>query len=105
MWCCWSATMVRPLASNRARMVPTSPRRTASGLSRTRVRCDEPSDMAHTLVRGSGRPVARLPRSPLDLDLAAEGPRRGPQGEEHGPEHEHRGHLEAHRDGSDLDRP
>src|SRR6478736_5738993 len=33
------ATRERPLASNRERTSPTSPRRTVSGLRRTRVRC------------------------------------------------------------------
>src|SRR5688572_17555592 len=47
--------MVRPLASNRDRICPTSPRRTASGLRMTRVRS---TDMARTLPRGE------LPRAP-----------------------------------------
>src|SRR5215213_3224121 len=48
------ATMRRPLASKRPRIVPTRPRSTASGLSRTRVRSDMAVD-ATDVAPPSGR--------------------------------------------------
>src|SRR5680860_777119 len=109
MWRCSSATMVRPFASNRERTLPTSPRLTASGLRRTRVRWDMP----HTLVRLFGAIPLGLPRElasggplgALDLDLAPEEVRGGPEREEDDAEHEHGGDLQPQSDGSDLDRP
>src|SRR5690349_22009559 len=117
-----SATIESPLASNRDSTLPTSPRRTVSGLSRTRVRW---VGMALSLghlgrVAGRGRTwpgtVLRTllgaplllqdgPLGALPVDADAEEVRRGPQPAEHHAEEEHRGDHEAEADGHDLHRP
>ena len=55
--------MVRPLASNRPSTSPTRPRRTVSGLSRTRVRCDMSLSL-EWLVAPSLPRLLELPPSP-----------------------------------------
>src|SRR5262245_41694738 len=84
MWRCSIATIVSPLSSKRDRISPTSPRRTASGLSRTSVR-----DMRRTLsaqLLGPGSDVGwdRVRGERVGLDLAGRqtqrqdaGPRAG----------------------------
>src|SRR6478672_11109795 len=107
-----SATRESPLDSKRDSTLPTSPRRTVSGLSRTRVRW---VGMALSLghlgrVAGPGRtrPCAVLdavlgavlgaplllqdgPLGPLAVDADAQEVRRGPQPAEDHAEEEHRG--------------
>src|SRR5688500_5365076 len=98
--------MVRPLASNRPRTSPTRPRRTVSGLSRTRVRCDM-SVLSPMLFR---RSAAAEPNASAGsglgglgvVDPAAEHDRGHPEPGEGDAEHEHDRYDEAESDRGDL---
>src|SRR5687767_596364 len=95
------ATIDSPFASNRERTLPTRPRRTASGLRITRVRCV----MARTVARWSAALVVGVRRSALALDLAAEEVRRRPEAAEDPSDEEHDRDQQAECQRSDLDRP
>src|SRR6188768_3075398 len=95
-----NATTDSPLSSNRDRMAPTRPRRTASGLSRRRVRwpdwaADWDCDMGQSLV-GGGTALAGGPLALQALTLRALGVHPGteqvrprPQRREDDAEQEH----------------
>src|SRR6476620_1920937 len=86
------ATMRSPRLSKRSMIVPVRPRLTVSGLSRTRVRSAEASDMARSLPSSGGRLRLRaglLTLGPLAVDPGPEEPRAGVERQEHRTEAEH----------------
>src|SRR5680860_888842 len=117
----------RPLASNRDRMLPTRPRRTASGLNRTRVRWGMArslpgSRQARPAVPAGGldkldqpnhkldqpNPDSSAEGSPLgllDVDAATEEIRTGPQGCENHSEQKHHRDDYPQTDGRHLNSP
>src|SRR6476620_11267185 len=92
------ATMRSPRLSKRSMTVPVRPRLTVSGLSRTRVRSAEASDMGQTLLKG-------FALRPLAVDPGPHEPRACVEREEHRAEAEHHGNNDAQGDRGELHHP
>src|SRR4051794_3547751 len=96
------ATIRSPLASNRPSTSPTRPRRTVSGFSRTRVRCDI-CQLSLEVVGPLSLTALRLLRLLGLVDAAAEDDRGCPEAGEGQAEQEHHRYDEAEPDRTELD--